>query len=655
MNRIRMKIEDVKIRKSMFIYVFFSMVMVLTIINKRNFHIDEMCSYILSNSTDNIVMEFEEGYTYSPEMIYLENIAVMNVEEQFNFANVWANQTKDVHPPLYYLILHIICSFYVGKFSIWYAAVINLCFALLTLYILRKMMNVFIKDTVVIDLGSILFALSVGVLQNVSFLRMYVMAMFWVILMTFFCIKVYESKFTWKLWIEMGAIAIASALTHYYCIIFLCASCLVLGVYLLNEKRWVDIVALCISMTIAALVSITIFPAMLTHMFSGYRGAESMDNLMQGTWREWGERIKSFYEYINIEMLGKIGGVAAITFLLFGSCILLQKQQNWRRFFNKNKKYFIVGFPIVIYFIFVSKSAVYVTDRYLFPIYASAFGLLWCAIYNGLEKLTEKNRYIVICLIGAILIVNEYTNTEWNYLYKESEELLNRAKEYSDENCICVYDVKSKTQPAFLEMKNYKSVTFISQENSNSILQRVDLMNDGFILEIMGGNDDEIINMVLESIPYLDRYEKIGEYMYGKTYRIFSSTYIAEIYNYDKSGVIGADDKEYGSNVLLSTDEQPITLLRKDEDYIMLELYGLALDVTEAKYEEGTNIQLYFANGTDAQMWKLIENMDGSYTLFAKDDRFVLSCGDDGNIYLSEYHKGEKSQKWWIRESGKYN
>ncbi len=29
--------------------------------------------------------------------------------------------------------------------------------------------------------------------------------------------------------------------------------------------------------------------------------------------------------------------------------------------------------------------------------------------------------------------------------------------------CISVYDIKWKEQPAFYEMKNYKSVTFISQ------------------------------------------------------------------------------------------------------------------------------------------------------------------------------------------------
>ena len=45
-------------------------------------------------------------------------------------------------------------------------------------------------------------------------------------------------------------------------------------------------------------------------------------------------------------------------------------------------------------------------------------------------------------------------------------------------------------------MKNYKSVTFISQNNIDSIMQYGDLFEDGFILTVIGGNDDEIITKI---------------------------------------------------------------------------------------------------------------------------------------------------------------
>lgn len=178
----------------------------------------------------------------------------------------------------------------------------------MTLYILRKLLYLFVKDIAFIDFCSIVFSLSAGILQNVSFFRMYVMAMFWVTLMAYLLIQAFGEGFSWKRWTQIGFTAIAGALTHYYCIIYLSASCLILGICLIIGKRWKDIAALMAYMLCAAAVSIAIFPAMLNHMFFGYRGTQSIDNLTQTTSMEQWERIKNFYGFLNTQMLGKIGG-----------------------------------------------------------------------------------------------------------------------------------------------------------------------------------------------------------------------------------------------------------------------------------------------------------------------------------------------------------
>ena len=46
----------------------------------------------------------------------------------------------------------------------------------------------------------------------------------------------------------------------------------------------------------------------------------------------------------------------------------------------------------------------------------------------------------------------------------------------------------------------------------------------------------------------------------------------------------------------------------------------------------------------------LQRNEDGSFSLLSKDERFALTCGSDNNIYLAEYHAGDKSQCWWIEK-----
>ncbi len=310
-NRIRLLSQINK--QSIYIYALFGAIMLVMFLNKMNLHVDELLSYTLSNNVGSTNLTIEEGYTYdSADEAYLGSLAVDNESERFNFKNVWVNQTRDVHPPLYYLILHILSSFSLGKFSIWCGAAINICFALLTLYIFRKLMLKLINDRRLMEFASIVFILSQGILHNVSFLRMYVMAMFWVISISYLFVKAWEEKNDWRLWAKIMMVAILGALTHYYCIIYLVATCIVYGICLLLERRWKEIACLSVSMAASAAVSVSVFPAMLAHMFSGSRGTQSVDNLVNVTWHHRWERMKDFYGFINSEMLGKMGGYCSI-------------------------------------------------------------------------------------------------------------------------------------------------------------------------------------------------------------------------------------------------------------------------------------------------------------------------------------------------------
>ena len=114
-------------------------------------------------------------------------------------------------------------------------------------------------------------------------------------------------------------------------------------------------------------------------------------------------------------------------------------------------KWMIIGIPLTIYFVFVSISAAYVADRYVFPIYAVIFALFMCIMNTVWRKLIPvKYEYIVMCLIGTIFIINGFGNAQWD-LFKSFEGLLDNAREYSDRNCISVYDVEWREQSTFLK------------------------------------------------------------------------------------------------------------------------------------------------------------------------------------------------------------
>lgn len=83
---------------------------------------------------------------------------------------------------------------------------------------------------------------------------------------------------------------------------------------------------------------------------------------------------------------------------------------------------------------------------------------------------------------------------------------------------------------------------------------------------------------------------------------------------------------------------------------------GMVLDVNDAGTANGTNVQLYTANGTWAQKWYVKYLGDGRYTLTAMNADKAL---DVNNNALSDYTNvhiysgnGTSAQKWYIKAAG---
>ena len=118
--------------------------LVLTFVTQKTAnHEDEFFSYALSNS-------YYRPFIYGSAHQVRDNINVWmtgddfkyyietNENTRFHYDSVWSNQTADVHPPLYYAVLHTICSFFPNHFSWWWAFSINLiCFAVTQFFLYK--------------------------------------------------------------------------------------------------------------------------------------------------------------------------------------------------------------------------------------------------------------------------------------------------------------------------------------------------------------------------------------------------------------------------------------------------------------------------------------------------------------------------------------
>lgn len=324
-QRIVCIIKPKKAWESAIPYLVLTLLMVFLFLHKINYHIDELLSYQLANHVSGI--SSEDGVTYiPPQSPWLTYLTVQ--EGGLDFQHVWKNQASDVHPPVYYLVLYLICYFFPEKFSIWYAASINIVFALLTLFIVKKLVYELTNSQNMTSAISLFFILSGGILSSLLFLRMYVMTMFLVSLVTWlFLYSTRLRKLSYRFYVPLILVSYIGALTHYYFIVYLFFLCLVYGIWLLGCKRILETVLFVFSMGLSGCLAVITFPSMLKHMFlGGYRGVESIENL-KGSVSDYAIRLGSFYQFVNERLLGGV-----LTYVVWGGyfCGLYQNGLLWR-------------------------------------------------------------------------------------------------------------------------------------------------------------------------------------------------------------------------------------------------------------------------------------------------------------------------------------
>lgn len=520
-----------------FLYGLFLLLMILTISGKKSYHVDEMYSYGLANHQNGINIQLEDGKKYIPSTEpYLEYLTVSR-ENRFDYENVWINQINDVHPPLYYLLLHTICSVFSGTFSNWYAGIINIIFALFTLYVFRKLIRILTANNEKIcSILSAAFILSPGILSAVSFFRMYILAMFLMTLLTFLLVKETDklqpdqSFFQNLFWVSL-----AGALTHYYCIIYTVAACAIFCIILLIRKNWKSIGSFIAAGALSGSTAYMIFPAMITHMFSGYRGTEALDNLKQSP-SEFIERSLRFFEIINKDLFGNLIGifffVIAAVFIIY----LLKKYQSKNLLFkilpSQTKaqtavfekpmilSYVIALLPAFLYFLFVSKAAAYITDRYMFPIYAILFACFTGFISISAKAFLQNKTAISFITVFLLLLTgNGWNHAQWPYLYRSTADLMTNAETCSNVDCLYIYDVTWRTEPSFAEIKNYRSITFLQQEHLEQ-LSSLDIADQQQLIVMIIGDPEETLQEIYKAYPQFTCSKELGTSWSTTTYFI---------------------------------------------------------------------------------------------------------------------------------------
>ena len=359
---------------------------------KQGFHYDEYYSYYSSNVTHGLAptdREWKDVAQIRSEFKVMEG-------EQFRYGMVKIMQSYDVHPPLYYMILHTVCSLFPGIFSKWFGLGINLIFFVVCFWLLAYIgYHIFHKNKVMTAVLCLLFGFQVGVLSGITFIRMYMMLTMWCLGIVVWHIPTWKKgiKLTVPNGIALFLLVIAGFLTHYYYAVFLfflaAYTCLY---HWWGRKDFKGSVLYGCVVCMGMVAAVIYYPSCLGHIFRGYRGTEAVGAFFDI--KNTALRINFFTELMNQSVFG--GALwfflLVVTVLFLASLRRGKVKEMGKEIIRKHQGYLQIGFTTIGYFLVVAKTALLNAEeanRYELPVYGFCMLLMVGAVSFMLKYLAQ--------------------------------------------------------------------------------------------------------------------------------------------------------------------------------------------------------------------------------------------------------------------------
>ena len=524
---------------------------------KQGYHYDEYYSYYSSNKTYGLYPSDREWKDTD------QIISEFMVEEGqgFSYGLVKAMQSFDVHPPLYYMILHTICSLFPGSFSKWMGLSLNLFFfGICYLLLLKISHHIFDKNQKMVLFTGLLFGFQSGVLSGILFIRMYMLLTVWCM-----AIILWHSNF-WKEKLHMGiknsiilmALVFLGFLTHYYFAVFLFFVCAFTCLYewwgRKNLKQSILYgTVVCFALGLAVLY----YPASLRHIFRGYRGTEATGAFFDLSNTKL--RLEFFLQLMNDSVFGGGFWILLLLLLLLIVTVGLKPEKKWfSAFVKEHLGYCHIFAASAGYFIVVAKTALLNAEeanRYELPVYGFIMMILLGAFYfpsnrfwNLLERkrkeqeensdccenvrkkeVWEKKNVMGLTAAAGIIFLlafqwSSLQNGGVQFLYEEDEKNVSWAAGQKDKTIVYCYNPVNEWMiwDESEELMQYEKIYFINLLNEEPVEDKLLLEADEiYLYSSRMDQAQQIMNQLLENNPKIQTKEKIRELLYCDLYRLY--------------------------------------------------------------------------------------------------------------------------------------
>jgi len=468
-------------------------IMLFFMIQKEGFHCDEIFSYGSSNCAEESVF-----YSYKGDDIVWRTREEANnymkaLNNRFNYKAVYENQKNDVHPPLFYMIVHTVCSILNNTFSKYIIFFISLPFFIGTCILIWKILNLIDRKPISI-LTVALYGLSLGGISTMMFQRMYMMLTFFTIAYLYLNISILKNKFvlTKKHILGLFVVSVLGFLTQYFFAIYAALVSLFMIILFIVNKKFKEMFKYIGTLVLAAITGLLIFPSSIDHLLHSDRRIGSFEA------ENYGDRVSTYFNMI----LRYFGSKWEIVLALFAIALLAIVI---RRKTERGLMSVLIG-PTIMYILVIAKIAEFLELRYVMNILPIIAVLIMMAV----GSIYENKIYNNMIAFAAVILLSWYgfTTEKPQYLYKGYDNYIEISKEYSEDNLVYVGYTFFNHIQSLPEFMNYNKTLMIYNDQLEATINNEELQNaNEFILSVNSSMDPEGVRQKIMENTGFEQYE----------------------------------------------------------------------------------------------------------------------------------------------------
>lgn len=484
---------------------------------KKGFHEDEYYSYFSSAGYLDVspygpVME-KSGYDVQRQFLVTD-------ANRFNYSAVVEAQSKDVHPPLFYLTLNTLMSLFANRFYKWFGIGLNAVYSLISccgIIILILNLDRSRYRCMLAGIAGLAYAISPAMISNVMFTRMYTMSAMWTIIYAnIFVVLMRSLRCPGRKFIGLaaagGVVCYLSFLTHYFCLIM--AFFLTLGACIHAVARRKGIVRMLgygITMVVAIGLAVLTFPASIGHIFRGYRGQGAIQGLSGG---DLFGMLRMFSPIIDKNFFG---GLMVLALIMLGIAVAVGIFFTARRRKSGIPTTYIWTVAIILsggmLSVWVlSRVSLFVGDvssRFFYPVGAVLIPVMaYCISKAGVlvwEEWFSGRKFwpVGILLAAAALFWNIAGQVQGNilFLYRDEEARVEYSKKNAQYPVVVVYgyDIRYRAWYIANELWPFDRVVYVNYNGGEYVLDNETLKTAEKFIIYMDCPEDILESLIAQN------------------------------------------------------------------------------------------------------------------------------------------------------------